>query len=84
MAMHFLELRADDVHGVLGRLMDRIRVSGLLLVMVEASRDQDGYAVTVGVGTEDTGAMERLANTMRSVAGATLVRVGRARERSTG
>jgi hypothetical protein len=78
--MHFLELRADDVHAVLGRLMDRIRVSGLLLVMVEASLDQDGYAVTVGVGTEDISAMERLANVMRNVTGATLVRV---RERST-
>jgi Tfp pilus assembly protein PilN len=82
--MHFLELRADDVHAVLGRLMDRIRVSGLRLVVVEASLDQDGYAVTVGVRTEDIGAMERLANVMRNVAGATLVRVGRARERSTG
>jgi hypothetical protein len=78
--MHFLELRADDVHAVLGRLMDRIRVSGLLLVMVEASLDQDGYAVTVGVGTEDISAMERLANVVRNVTGATLVRV---RERST-
>jgi hypothetical protein len=78
--IHFLELRADDVHAVLGRLMDRIRVSGLLLVMVEASLDQDGYAVTVGVGTEDISAMERLANVMRNVTGATLVRV---RERST-
>ena len=82
--MHFLELRADDVHGVLCRLMDKIRVSGLRLVVVEASLDQDGYAVTVGVGTEDISAMERLANVMRSVAGATLVRVGRVRERSTG
>lgn len=82
--MHFLELRADDVHGVLGRLMDKIRVSGLRLVVVQASLDQDGYAVTVGVGTEDISAMERLANVMRNVAGATLVRVGRVRERSTG
>jgi acetolactate synthase regulatory subunit len=75
--MHFLELRADDVHGVLGRLLDRIRVSGLTLVAVEASLDYDGYAVTVRVGTEDTIAVERLASSMRNVVGATLVRAGR-------
>ena len=35
--MHFIELHAEDLHTVLGRLMDRIRVSGLVLFAVEAS-----------------------------------------------
>lgn len=76
--MHVLELRADDIHTVLGRLMDRIRVSGLMLVAVEASFGQDGYAVRVRVGTEDTGAVERLADTMTRVVGATFIEFRRA------
>jgi acetolactate synthase regulatory subunit len=82
--MHYLELRTDDVHAVLGRLMDRIRVSGLMLEAVEAARSHDGYAVTVCIGTEDAGAVERLSNAMAKVVGATLIGVGRARAHATG
>lgn len=79
--MHVLELRAGDIHTVLGRLMDRIRVSGLTLVAVEASIDRDGYAVRVRLGTEDANAVERLADTMTRVVGATLIRLGQPRGR---
>lgn len=76
---HYLELRADDVHAVLGRLMDRIRRSGLMLVAAEVVRRRDGHTVTVCIGSEDAGAIERLSDAMATVIGATLLGVGRSR-----
>jgi acetolactate synthase regulatory subunit len=79
---YYLELHAADVHTALGRLMDRIRVSGLMLVAVEVARSDDGHRVTVCIGADDAGAVERLSNAMTKVVGASLVGVGRSRTRA--
>lgn len=82
MHQYYLELQATDVHTALGRLMDRIRVSGLMLVAIEVARSDRGHAVTVCIGADDAGAVEQLSNAIAKVVGTSLVGVGRSRTRA--
>lgn len=53
--MFVLELRASDVHAVLGRLLDQTRVAGLKLMAVNAKAEAGEYRIRASIEKE-TGA----------------------------
>lgn len=77
--MFVLEMRADDVHAVLGRLMDMVRMAGIPLAGIEATAGMDDYAIRLRLGTEDREAVERLARRAGGIHGADGIEVIRPR-----
>jgi hypothetical protein len=56
-----LELHASDVHAVLGRLLDQIRVAGLKLAAVSAWAEAGAYRIRASVDADDRETVDRLA-----------------------
>jgi len=74
--MHFLKLHTPDIHVLLGRLLDRIRLADLPIAGIEAGPQGEGYAVAVRMATANHRAVERLAHQMRHVIGTSVVEIG--------
>lgn len=75
--MFVLELRADDVHAAMGRLLDQVRLAGIPLAAVEAIAGGGGYTVRAVLKTEDAEGIDRLARRAGNIVGVTNPRVAR-------
>lgn len=67
--MFVLELRADDVHAALGRLLDQVRLAGIPLAAVEAVAGNEGYTVRATLRTEDHDGVDRLVRRTSTIVG---------------
>jgi acetolactate synthase regulatory subunit len=76
--MFVFEIEASDIYSVLGRVLDRSRVSGLRTVGVNAEEAGSGWAVSVTVDTVDRALVERLAHQFAGMVGVMSVSVERA------
>jgi acetolactate synthase regulatory subunit len=73
------EIEAADIYSVLGRVLDRSRVTGLRLSAVSATESHDGGClVTATVDTTDRDIVDRLARQFGEMFGVTSVNVERA------
>lgn len=77
--MFALELRAADVHAVMGRLLDQIRLADIPLISIEARAEDGEYAVLARLGTDDREAAERLGRRARTIVGVVELEVSRER-----
>ena len=73
--MFVLELDASDVHTVLGRLLDRIRVAGLTLAALDAKAAAGKYRIRALIDASDREAVERLACHVGRIVGAAAIEV---------
>jgi hypothetical protein len=73
--MHSLRLHTPDIHGLLGRLPDRIRLADLPIASIEAHAHGEGHVVEAQIATNDRHTIERLAHQMRQVIGTTVVEI---------
>jgi acetolactate synthase regulatory subunit len=76
--MYVFEIEASDIYSVLGRVLDRSRVSGLRTAAVNAEETGGGYAISVTVDTTDRALVERLAHQFAGTFGVISVSVERA------
>jgi acetolactate synthase regulatory subunit len=67
--MFVLELLADDLYAVLGRLLDSARVAGLKLAAVSAAQSAGQYAIRATIDVRDKERVERLARKLRTMVG---------------
>jgi hypothetical protein len=78
LSVFVLEIEASDIYAVLGRVLDRARVTGLRLAAVAAKEtDVGGYTISATVDTADCDIVDRLARQFAGMAGVTSVGVKR-------
>jgi acetolactate synthase regulatory subunit len=72
-----LELRANDVHAALGRLLDQTRVAGLTLAAVNAQAEAGEYRVRASIDVGDREIVDRLARRVGNMIGVAAIKVSR-------
>jgi acetolactate synthase regulatory subunit len=72
-----LELRANDVHAALGRLLDQTRVAGLRLAAVNAQAEAGEYRVRASIDVGDREIVDRLARRVGTMIGVAAIEVSR-------
>jgi hypothetical protein len=72
-----LELHANDMHSVLGRLLDQIRVAGLKLTAVSAWADGSGYKIRATLDASDRDIVDKLARRLGTMIGVSALDVQR-------
>ena len=75
--MFVFEIEASDIYSVLGRVLDRLRVTGLRTAAANAEETEGRYAIAVTVETMDRALVERLAQQFAGMFGVTSVSVER-------
>ena len=73
--MFVLELRASDVHAVLGRLLDQTRVAGLKLMAVNARAEAGEYRIRASIDASDREVADRLARRVATIVGVNAIEV---------
>lgn len=73
--MFILELHANDVHAVLGRLLDQTRVAGLRLAAVNAQAEADQYRIQASIDVGDRDIIDRLARRVGAIVGVGMIEV---------
>lgn len=76
--MFVFEIEAADIYSVLGRVLDRSRVTGLKISAVRATETEAGCLITATVETTDRDIVDRLARVFGEMFGVTSVNVERA------
>jgi acetolactate synthase regulatory subunit len=75
-AVFVLELHANDMHSVLGRLLDQIRVAGLKLTAVSAWAEGSGYKIRATLDASDRD-IDKLARRLGTMIGVSALDVQR-------
>ena len=73
--MFVLELRANDIHAALGRLLDQTRVAGLRLAAVNAQAEAGEYRVRASIDVDDREIVDRLARRVGTMIGVAAIEV---------
>ena len=73
--MFVLELRANDIHAALGRLLDQTRVAGLRLAAVNAQAEAGEYRVRASIDVGDREIVDRLARRVGTMIGVAAIEV---------
>lgn len=76
--MFVFEIEAADIYSVLGRVLDRSRVTGLTMSSVTATQTDTGCIITATVDTQNRDIVERMARVFGEMFGVTSVTVERA------
>lgn len=69
--MAVFEMRADDVHAVLGRLLDHVRMAGIPVLELSARAERGGYALSLSLDTANREAVVKLARRAGAIVGVT-------------
>ena len=75
--MFVLEVRASEVHAVLGSLLDRIRVADLRLDAIGAWAEAGGYRIRAVIDANDGDVVDKLTRRIGALAGVTALDVRR-------
>ena len=75
--MFVLELHASDIHAVLGRLLDRVRVAGLTLSAISASAEAGDCKIRALIDANDPDLVDRLARRIGAMVCVTALAVRR-------
>ena len=75
--MFVFEIEAADLYSVLGRVLDRSRVTGLTMSAISATQTDAGAIITATVDTTDRDIVERMARVFGEMFGVTSVTVER-------
>ncbi len=76
--MFVFEIEAADLYSVLGRVLDRSRVTGLTMSSVTATQTDTGCIITATVDTHDRDIVDRMARVFGEMFGVTSVTLERA------
>lgn len=69
--MAVLEMRADDLHAVLGRLLDQVRMAGIPVVELSVRADKGGYTLCLALDTGNCDALGKLVRRADGIVGVT-------------
>jgi len=67
--LYIINLQADDLHSVLGRLLARIRLAAVMLDRLDVAAVIDGYAMRVVLLAKDAAIVDRLIHQIEAIEG---------------